>query len=180
MGNGTNNAFRVNQQKRVVVVYRLSLAESDYKIIERYKALGYEIEMLERTAPRKRYGIKRDDIKNYFYPVLEKYDNNLYLELEKRNRNKENMLSMKSWLKEQLENTKVEELKKYVAFEEFIRQCKKIEEDRAKEESKDSKDRAQRIATAEAINIMEHKNINEIKGDSTGELKTESKNNNKA
>ena len=158
-----NSTFKVNQTKRLVTVYRLSIAESDYKIIDRYKNMGYEIEMLEKTAPRKRNGISRKDLETYFYPVLREFDKDLLNKLEQKNKNKENILAVKSWLRDELKASKNEKLADYKNFEEFIRHCKKIENQMEEKEKEDSKDIAQVKATEKAMDIIKEKQEKENK-----------------
>ena len=59
------NGFRVNSKARTVKVYRLSMAENDYKIIDRYKSMGYDIEMLEKKEPQKKSSASKDDLLKY-------------------------------------------------------------------------------------------------------------------
>lgn len=162
MSSDKPKTFKVNQTKRRVTVYRQSIAESDFKIIDRYREMGYEIEMLEKTAPRSRKGISRKDIENFFYPVLEENDKSLLEELKKKNENKENILAVKSWLRDSLKASKNEKLKPYIAYEEFIKSCKKIEMNNLEEEQKDSVNIARKTATKEAMELIKNKKEKEL------------------
>ena len=90
------NGFRVNEKTRTVKVYRLSLNEKDYKIIERYKALDYDVIMLERKEPAKRAGIKAEDLKKYLNNGT--IPEAIYKEMKERLDKKQNFLRVKSWL----------------------------------------------------------------------------------
>lgn len=96
------NGFRVNEKTRTVKVYRLSLNEKDYKIIERYKALDYDVIMLERKEPTKRAGVKAEDLKRYLSNGT--IPETIYKEMVERLDKKQNFLKVKSWLVENLKD----------------------------------------------------------------------------
>ena len=67
-------SFKVNQKSKVVTAYRQSMSTEDYKIIERYNNMGYEVVMLEKTTPKKKVGIKKEEFITYLKGNI---DNNL-------------------------------------------------------------------------------------------------------
>lgn len=118
------NSFKVNEKGKTVIAYRLSLSETDYKTLERYKALGYDVSLLDRQAPQKRTGIKAEQLVKYLKGVI---PDNIYNEYIERNNKKQNFLKTKSWLittlKEEAERTK----KEFIPLEQLIQQGRELE-----------------------------------------------------
>ena len=106
------NGFRVNSKERTVKVYRLSMAENDYKIIDRYKSMGYDIEMLEKKEPQKKSSANKEDLLNYLnngnIPTA------IYSEMKERIQKKQNFLRVKSWLITELKDYAEENGKEYI------------------------------------------------------------------
>ena len=135
--------FRVNDKKRVVTVYRLSMNEQDFKIIERYKILGYDIVMLEKKEPQKKTGVNKEE--------LIKYLNNgnipteLYKEMKERFDKKQNFLRVKSWLVNELKDYADKNNKEYLNIAEIVQNAKEqenlenAENERVKEDKKQPK-----------------------------------------
>lgn len=135
--------FRVSDKKRVVTVYRLSMNEQDFKIIERYKILGYDIVMLEKKEPQKKTGVNKEE--------LIKYLNNgnipteLYKEMKERFDKKQNFLRVKSWLVNELKDYADKNNKEYLTIAEIVQNAKEqenlvnAENERAKEDKKQPK-----------------------------------------
>lgn len=141
--------FRVSQKNKEITVYRKSITEDEYLIVDRYKDAGYKIKMLERTAPRRKSGITRDDLKTYLNGVI---NENIYKEMLVHINNKENFLSLKSWLKKALKDDATNNKAEYMDFETYIKQRKKIDEEKDKEEYTQSKAKAEEKANKENNN----------------------------
>lgn len=135
------NGFRVNEKTRTVKVYRLSLNEKDYKIIERYKALDYDVIMLERKEPAKRAGIKAEDLKKYLANGT--IPEAIYKKMKEKLDKKQNFLGIKSWLIKELKDYAVKNNTKYVPLADIIKSA--IEEENLKnsrEEENGNKDKS--------------------------------------
>ena len=118
------NGFRVNSKARTVKVYRLSMAENDYKIIDRYKSMGYDIEMLEKKEPQKKSSASKDDLLKYL-------DNGniptaIYSEMKERIQKKQNFLRVKSWLITKLKDYAEDNGKEYIPLNDIIQNAKEI------------------------------------------------------
>lgn len=119
------NGFKVNEKTKTVTVYRLSMAESDYKIIERYKALEYNVIMLEKKEPPKRTGLKAEDLIQYL--------NNgnipeaIYTEMKERIDKKQNFLRVKSWLINELKDYSEKNKKEYIPLADIVKNAKENE-----------------------------------------------------
>ena len=134
------NGFRVNSKARTVKVYRLSMAENDYKIIDRYKSMGYDVEMLEKKEPPKKSSASKEDLLKYL-------DNGniptaIYSEMKERIQKKQNFLRVKSWLITELKDYAEENRKEYIPLNDIIKNA--IEQDNLinaqKEEKNESKE----------------------------------------
>jgi len=141
--------FRVSQKNKEITVYRRSITEDEYLIVDRYKDAGYKIKMLEKTAPRRKSGITREDLKTYLKGVISQ---NIYDEMVVRITNKENFLSLKSWLKKSLKDDATKNNTEYMDFEAYIKQRKKIDEEKSKKEYTQSKAKAEEKANKENNN----------------------------
>ena len=119
------NGFRVDEKKRTVTVYRLSMAESDFSIIEKYREMGYIITMKEKKEPPKKTGIKSEDLNKYLdngnIPTI------IYNEMKERLQKKQNFLRVKSWLITELKDYADEHKTEYVPIAEIIRNAKEQE-----------------------------------------------------
>lgn len=134
------NGFRVNSKARTVKVYRLSMAENDYKIIDRYKSMGYDVEMLEKKEPQKKSSASKDDLLKYL-------DNGniptaIYSEMKERIQKKQNFLRVKSWLITELKDYAEENGKEYIPLNDIIQNAKEREHliNAQKEEKNESKE----------------------------------------
>lgn len=134
------NGFKVNSKARTVKVYRLSMAENDYKIIDRYKSMGYDVEMLEKKEPPKKSSASKEDLLKYL-------DNGniptaIYSEMKERIQKKQNFLRVKSWLITELKDYAEENRKEYIPLNDIIKNA--IEQDNLinaqKEEKNESKE----------------------------------------
>lgn len=133
------NGFRVNEKKRTVIVYRLSMAETDFSIIDRYRAMGYVVDMKEKKEPPKKTGIKSEDLIKYL-------DNGnipatIYNEMKERLQKKQNFLRVKSWLITELKDYADEHKTEYTPIAEIIKNSKEQEnlQNAQKEEQATSK-----------------------------------------
>lgn len=139
------NGFRVNEKTRTVKVYRLSLNEKDYKIIERYKALDYDVIMLEKKEPVKRAGIKAEDLKKYLANGI--IPKTIYEGMKERLDKKQNFLRVKSWLITALKDYADENNTEYIPLADIIKN--EIEKENLKnsreEERKGNKDKSKVI-----------------------------------
>ena len=119
------NGFRVNSKERTVKVFRLSMAENDYKIIDRYKSMGYDIEMLEKKEPQKKSSANKEDLLNYLnngnIPTA------IYSEMKERIQKKQNFLRVKSWLITELKDYAEENGKEYIPLNDIIQNAKEKE-----------------------------------------------------
>lgn len=139
------NGFRVNEKTRTVKVYRLSLNEKDYKIIERYKALDYDVIMLERKEPAKRAGIKAEDLKKYLNNGT--IPEAIYKEMKERLDKKQNFLRVKSWLITVLKDYADKNNTEYIPLADIIKNAMEQEnlENSREEEKKENKDKSKVI-----------------------------------
>lgn len=139
------NGFRVNEKTRTVKVYRLSLNEKDYKIIERYKALDYDVIMLERKEPAKRAGIKAEDLKKYLNNGT--IPEAIYKEMKERLDKKQNFLRVKSWLITVLKDYADKNNTEYIPLADIIKNAMEQEnlENSREEEKKGNKDKSKVI-----------------------------------
>lgn len=139
------NGFRVNEKTRTVKVYRLSLNEKDYKIIERYKALDYDVIMLERKEPAKRAGIKAEDLKKYLNNGT--IPEAIYKEMKERLDKKQNFLRVKSWLITALKDYADKNNTEYEPLADIIKKAMEQEnlENSREEERKGNKDKSKVI-----------------------------------
>lgn len=139
------NGFRVNEKTRTVKVYRLSLNEKDYKIIERYKALDYDVIMLERKEPSKRAGIKAEDLKKYLNNGT--IPEAIYKEMKERLDKKQNFLRVKSWLITVLKDYADKNNTEYIPLADIIKNAMEQEnlENSREEEKKGNKDKSKVI-----------------------------------
>lgn len=143
------NGFRVNSKARTVKVYRLSMAENDYKIIDRYKSMGYDVEMLEKKEPQKKSSASKDDLLKYL-------DNGniptaIYNEMKERIQKKQNFLRVKSWLITELKDYAEENRKEYIPLNDIIQNAKEKENliNAQKEEINESKEDKSKIKVVE-------------------------------
>lgn len=134
------NGFRVNSKARTVKVYRLSMAENDYKIIDRYKSMGYDVEMLEKKEPQKKSSASKEDLLKYL-------DNGniptaIYSEMKERIQKKQNFLRVKSWLITELKDYAEENRKEYIPLNDIIQNAKEQDNliNAQKEEKNESKE----------------------------------------
>lgn len=151
------NGFRVNEKKRVVTVYRLSLDEKDYKIIERYKALDYDVVMLEKKEPPKKTGIKSEELIKYL-------DNGniapeIYKEMKERLYKKQNFLRVKSWLITTLKDYADDKGKEYIPIAEIIKNAKE-KENLEKEQNKGNKKLKENANKTKIAEIQQDTNKN--------------------
>lgn len=143
------NGFRVNSKARTVKVYRLSMAENDYKIIDRYKSMGYDIEMLEKKEPQKKSSANKEDLLNYLnngnIPTA------IYSEMKERIQKKQNFLRVKSWLITELKDYAEENGKEYTPLNDIIQNAKEKENliNAQKEEKNESKEDKSKIKVVE-------------------------------
>lgn len=143
------NGFRVNSKERTVKVYRLSMAENDYKIIDRYKSMGYDIEMLEKKEPQKKSSANKKDLLNYLnngnIPTA------IYSEMKERIQKKQNFLRVKSWLITELKDYAEENGKEYIPLNYIIQNAKEKENliNAQKEEKNESKEDKSKIKVVE-------------------------------
>jgi len=143
------NGFRVNSKERTVKVYRLSMAENDYKIIDRYKSMGYDIEMLEKKEPQKKASANKDDLLNYLnngnIPTA------IYSEMKERIQKKQNFLRVKSWLITELKDYAEENGKEYIPLNDIIQNAKEKENliNAQKAERNESKEDKSKIKVVE-------------------------------
>ncbi len=119
------NGFRVNEKKRIVTVYRLSMAENDFTIIDKYKSMGYIVDMKEKKEPPKKTGIKGEDLIKYL-------DNGnipqvIYNEMKERLQKKQNFLRVKSWLITALKDYADEHKTEYAPIADIIKTAKEKE-----------------------------------------------------
>lgn len=135
-----SNGFRVNSKARTVKVYRLSMAENDYKIIDRYKSMGYDVEMLEKKEPQKKSSASKEDLLKYL-------DNGniptaIYSEMKERIQKKQNFLRVKSWLITELKDYAEENRKEYIPLNDIIQNAKEQDNliNAQKEEKNESKE----------------------------------------
>lgn len=127
--------YKVNQRKRVVTAYTQSLSKSEREDLEYYKSMDYKIDLLDRKTPRKNTKASREDLSKYLCNgVISK---EIYEELKKHIDNKENILTIKSWLNKALmeeadKNNKTE----FLDFENYIiskkAEAEKQEQDKIK------------------------------------------------
>lgn len=143
------NGFRVNSKERTVKVYRLSMAENDYKIIDRYKSMGYDIEMLEKKEPQKKSSASKEDLLKYL-------DNGniptaIYSEMKERIQKKQNFLRVKSWLITELKDYAEEKGKEYIPLNDIIQNAKEKENliNAQKAEKNESKEEKNKIKVIE-------------------------------
>lgn len=143
------NGFRVNSKARTVKVYRLSMAENDYKIIDRYKSMGYDIEMLEKKEPQKKSRANKEDLLNYLnngnIPTA------IYSEMKERIQKKQNFLRVKSWLITELKDYAEENGKEYIPLNDIIQNAKEKENliNAQKEEKNECKEDKSKIKVDE-------------------------------
>lgn len=123
--------IKVNQKTRTVTVYRLSIEEFEYKIVDTYRNSGYFIKILEEKAPKRPAPICKKD----FEYLKGKVSETIYAEIEKKDKNNENFLKIKSWIKQALEAEAKANNTKYVSLENLIREAKKEERAEKKRES---------------------------------------------
>ena len=151
------NGFRVNSKERTVKVFRLSMAENDYKIVDRYKSMGYDIEMLEKKEPQKKSSANKEDLLNYLnngnIPTA------IYSEMKERIQKKQNFLRVKSWLITELKDYAEENGKEYIPLNDIIQNAKEKEnlinaQKAEKNESKEEKNK---------IKVIENKTENKKK-----------------
>lgn len=151
------NGFRVNSKERTVKVFRLSMAENDYKIIDRYKSMGYDIEMLEKKEPQKKSSANKEDLLNYLnngnIPTA------IYSEMKERIQKKQNFLRVKSWLITELKDYAEENGKEYIPLNDIIQNAKEKENliNAQKAEKNESK------AEKNKIKVIENKTENNKK-----------------
>lgn len=117
-------SFKVNQKSKVVTAYRQSMSTEDYKIIERYNNMGYDVIMLEKTAPKKKAGIKREELIKY---LKDNIDNSIYNEMLDRLDKKQNFLRIKSWLVTALQEYAEKNNKEYETIKDIIERAKENE-----------------------------------------------------
>ena len=143
------NGFRVNSKERTVKVFRLSMAENDYKIIDRYKSMGYDIEMLEKKEPQKKSSANKKDLLNYLnngnIPTA------IYSEMKERIQKKQNFLRVKSWLITELKDYAEENGKEYIPLNDIIQNAKEKENliNAQKAEKNESKEEKNKIKVIE-------------------------------
>lgn len=143
------NGFRVNSKERTVKVFRLSMAENDYKIIDRYKSMGYDIEMLEKKEPQKKSSANKEDLLNYLnngnIPTA------IYSEMKERIQKKQNFLRVKSWLITELKDYAEENGKEYIPLNDIIQNAKEKENliNAQKAEKNESKEEKNKIKVIE-------------------------------
>lgn len=143
------NGFRVNSKERTVKVFRLSMAENDYKIIDRYKSMGYDIEMLEKKEPQKKSSASKEDLLNYLnngnIPTA------IYSEMKERIQKKQNFLRVKSWLITELKDYAEENGKEYIPLNDIIQNAKEKENliNAQKAEKNESKEEKNKIKVIE-------------------------------
>ena len=139
------NGFKKKKKTRTVKVYRLSLNEKDYKIIERYKALDYDVIMLERKEPAKRAGIKAEDLKKYLNNGT--IPEAIYKEMKERLDKKQNFLRVKSWLITVLKDYADKNNTEYIPLADIIKNAMEQEnlENSREEEKKGNKDKSKVI-----------------------------------
>ena len=138
--------FRVSQKNKEIIVYRKSITADEYLIVDRYKDAGYKVTMLEKTTPRRKSGITREDLKTY---LKGKINDDIYKEMLVHITNKENFLTLKSWLKKALKDYATKTKTDYMDFETYIKQRKKIAEEIDKEEFTQAKVKAEEEANKE-------------------------------
>lgn len=116
-----SNYFKVNQRTKVVRAYSVGLSDQEYKAVERYKKLGYEIIMLEKEPPAERTPIKKAQLIEYLAGNI---DQEIYDEMLERFDKKQNFLRIKSWLIVALQDYADKHKKPYKKLEDIIAEAK--------------------------------------------------------
>lgn len=143
------NGFRVNEKKRTVTVYRLSMAETDFSIIDKYKAMGYVVDMKEKKEPPKKTGVKSEDLIKYLdngnIPTI------IYNEMKERLQKKQNFLRVKSWVISALKDYADEHKTEYTPIADIIKNAKEQEnlQNAQKEEQTTSKENKNKTKVVE-------------------------------
>lgn len=129
-------SFRVDQNKRQVVVYVNSLDETEEKRVNFYRDSGYKIVALDKNKPKTRAktSITKDDLKKYLKGEI---DDKIYNKMIERLKTNENFLVIKSWLKEELQKDAKRKAKKYVPFNTIVRVARENEQIEINKNAKD-------------------------------------------
>lgn len=125
--------YTVNQKKKVVRVYGKSIDDLEYKQVERYNNLGYNIIMLEKNKPTRKNKHFKDDMIKYLEGNI---DDELYVEMIDRMEKKQKFLVIKGWLSKALKERAEKQKKPYETIEEIINRAKSREEKAKQSKSK--------------------------------------------
>lgn len=126
-------SFTVNQRKKTITVYNKSINDEEYKTVERYKTLGYDVKMLEKRKPVRTDKHVKDDMVKYLEGNI---DDDLYLEFIDRVDKRHNFLKIKWWLTNELKKRAEEKNKRFEPIEDIVNKAKSIEEKERQKENK--------------------------------------------